>query len=279
MELETIGTQSFAAIVTGAVLAVVIPIIVAVIWKVAKKERFTSILAGAATFLLFVFILEKPLQALVVSVDHPVSRFLTANPLLLAIVLGLFPGIFEETGRLVAYKTVLKNRRNRETAVSHGIGHGGCEVMILLGMSYITYISYAAMINSGTFATLIDQMPAQADTLYALAGQLAHLSFAGIIPGFAERLFAFLFHTGASIIVFYACKDRKKLWLYPLAIVLHTALDFWAGLYSLKMINIPIAAFEAILALFGILVFAGAYILLYRKDTDPEMKINHEKAH
>ena len=79
MELEMIGTQSFAAIVTGAVLAVVIPIIVAVIWKVAKKERFTSILAGAATFLLFVFILEKPLQALVVSVDHPVSRFLTSS--------------------------------------------------------------------------------------------------------------------------------------------------------------------------------------------------------
>ncbi len=35
----------------------------------------------------------------------------------------------------------------------------------------------------------------------------------------------------------------------------------------------------AVLALFGILVFAGAYILLYRKDTDPEMKINHEEAH
>ena len=75
--------------------------------------------------------LEKPIQnvlafptAMGLS-DHAVSRFLNANPVLLALVAGLFPGLFEETGRLVAFKTVLKKRKNRETSISYGTGTGG----------------------------------------------------------------------------------------------------------------------------------------------------------
>ena len=69
--------------------------------------------------------------------DHAVSRFLNANPVLLALVAGLFPGLFEETGRLVAFNTVLKKRKNRETSISYGIGHGGFEVILILGITYI----------------------------------------------------------------------------------------------------------------------------------------------
>jgi hypothetical protein len=81
--------------------------------------------------------------------EHAVSRFLSANPVLLALVAGLFPGVFEETGRLVAFKTVLRKRRNRETSISYGIGHGGFEVILILGLTYIQYIAYAVMINTG----------------------------------------------------------------------------------------------------------------------------------
>lgn len=141
MELTTVGAKSFIAIILGMTLSFVIPIVVALIWKIKKKERTSTILVGAATFLLFALILEKPIQALVIYVDNPLSRYLNANPVLWALVVGLFPGIFEETGRLVAFRTLLKNRKNRETSISHGIGHGCFEVMYTLGVSYITYLS------------------------------------------------------------------------------------------------------------------------------------------
>ena len=51
-----------------------------------------------------------------------------------------------------------------------------------------------------------------------------------------SRVFAFSFHVGASIIVFYAARD-KKFWLYPLAILLHTVMDTVAALSIFKVIT------------------------------------------
>ena len=272
MEFAKVGTQSFVALGLGVVLSIVLPLGIALLWCKRKKEPFTTILVGAATFLLFALILEKPIQALVISADHPVSRFLNANPVWLALVAGLFPGLFEETGRLAAFKTVLKNRKNRETSISHGLGHGGFEVIVLLGVTYVTYIAYAVMINTGTFQSVVDQVAAQApdqvDALKTLAGQLASLTVADIGAALVERVFAVLFHIGASILVFYACRDRGRFWLYPLAILLHTALDFVVALAAFRVISVSTFALEAIIGALGILTFCGAYFLLYRRDTE-----------
>ncbi len=275
-EFNTVGREQFIALGLGALLAVIIPIAIALIWKFWKREKFTTILVGAATFVLFALILEKTIQnALVFPTtmglpDHAASQFINARPILWAIVLGLFPGVFEETGRLVAFKTILRNRRNRETSISYGIGHGGIEVILVLGINYITYIVYGFMINAGLFQGVIDQVaeqaPFQLDAMRALADQLAVFSFADIGVGMFERVFAFLFHVGASILVFYAARDKGRLWLYPLAILLHTALDSLAGLNMAKVIELSAPALEAIVVAFGLLTFAGAYFLLYRKD-------------
>ncbi len=279
MEFEKIGTQQIALMVFGLVLFLVVPPVIALIWTIRKKERFTTVLVGAATFLLFALILEKPIQNVLVFPaqmglpEHAASRFINARPLLWSLIVALFPGVFEETGRLVAFKTVLKKRKNRETSISHGIGHGGFEVMLVLGITFINYITYALMINSGTFQIVVEQAraiaPEQADQLAAVASQLAAFSLFDLGIGVVERIFAFLYHTGASIIVFYACKDRKRFWLYPLAIVLHTLTDGVAALCMKELISFSPWALEVFGAIFGTLTFFGAYFLLYKKDTAP----------
>lgn len=275
-EFATVGREQFIALGLGVLLAVIIPIAIALIWKFWKHEKFTTILVGAATFVLFALILEKTIQnALVFPTtmglpDHAASQFINARPILWALVLGLFPGVFEETGRFMAFKTVLRNRRNRETSISYGIGHGGIEVILVLGINYIVYIVYAVMINTGTFQGIIDQVaeqaPFQEEAIRALADQLAVFSFADIGTGMFERVFAFLFHVGASILVFYAARDKGRFWLYPLAILLHTALDSLAGLNMAKVVQLSAPALEAIVVAFGLLTFLGAYFLLYKKD-------------
>ena len=275
-EFATVGREQFIALGLGAMLTVIIPIAIALIWKFWKHEKFTTILVGAATFVLFALILEKTIQnALVFPTtmglpDHAASQFINARPILWALVLGLFPGVFEETGRFMAFKTVLRNRRNRETSISYGIGHGGIEVILVLGINYIVYIVYAVMINTGTFQGIIDQVaeqaPFQEEAIRALADQLAVFSFADIGTGMFERVFAFLFHVGASILVFYAARDKGRLWLYPLAILLHTALDSLAGLNMAKVVQLSAPALEAMVVAFGLLTFLGAYFLLYKKD-------------
>ena len=270
MEFSPVGSQAFAALGLGAVLGILLPLGIALFWVRKKHEPFKTVIVGAVIFFLFVTILEKPIQALVITGEHPVAAFLNANPVWWALVVGLFPGVFEETGRLFAFKVILKNRKNRETAISYGIGHGGMEVVMLLGVNYAAYLFYAAMINAGTFGAVVEQAaakaPAQVETLRTLAEQLAGLTLGGVGLALVERAFAFLFHLGASILVFYACRDRGRFWLYPLAIVLHTALDFIAGLTIAKAVTIPTIALEGIIGAFGVLVFCGVYFLLYRRD-------------
>ena len=286
-EFAKVGSAQIVFLLLGTVLATVVPLVIAIIWTIKKKEKFTTVLIGAATFLLFAIILEKPIQNVLVFPtqmglpDTGVSQFINARPVLWAFIVGLFPGVFEETGRFVAYKTVLKNRKNRETSISYGIGHGGFEVMFLLGTTYATYIMYAVMINTGTFGTVMDQVmakaPDQAGTVIALANQIAVFSFADLAVGVVERIFAVLFHIGASIIVFYACKEKGRLWLYPLAILLHTGLDFIAALTLAGVWNPPNWMLEGVVGGMGVLVFCGAFFLLYKKDETSRESLGFEQ--
>ncbi|MBQ3865094.1 MAG: YhfC family intramembrane metalloprotease [Clostridia bacterium] len=281
-EFGRVGTMSFVWLVLGVILWIVVPAVIAIIWKIRTKEPVTTILVGAAAFLLFALILEKPIQNILLFPtammlpEHPISRFFSARPVLLALAAGLFPGVFEETGRLVVFATVLRKRRNRETSISYGIGHGGFEVILILGMTYIQYIVYAVMINTGVFGTVVEQVAAQAPKQLAsvetVVNMLTAFSFGDLGIALAERIFAVLFHIGASILVFYACRERRRFWLYPLAIVLHTAMDFVMALSLFEVIRISPWALESIAAAAGLLVFFGAYFLLYRKDRERRIK-------
>ena len=152
---EAVSPLQFVLFALGAVFGLGMPIAAAIWWTKKTKQPLSSVLIGAAVFFVFALMLEKPLQNLLVFPTqmglskHAVSRFLAARPIAFTLVLGLFPGIFEETGRFVAFKTLLKDRRERQTAISCGIGHGGLEILLVFGLTYINNLAYAAMANSG----------------------------------------------------------------------------------------------------------------------------------
>lgn len=271
-----VETLSIVWMVVGLLIFVVVPTALSIVWIVKKKEHLSTIFVGAVTFILFVFVLEKPIQNIIAFPtamglpEHAISTFLSAHPIILSILVGLFPGIFEETGRLVAYKTVLRKRVNRETSISYGIGHGGIEVVALLGLTYLNYIIYAIMINAGLFQTVVDQVMAQAPDQIGQIDQIVELltTFSGttLMINVVERVFAVMFHIGASILVFYACREKEKFWLYPLAIILHTIVDTIGGLVIFNVISLSDWGLELIIAIFGVVVFFGSYLLLYKND-------------
>ena len=63
-------------------------------------------------------------------------------------------------------------------------------------------------------------------------------------------------------------KEKKYLWLYPLAIVIHTVLDGFMGLSLVNVITLSDWALEAIFGICAAFVFFGAYFMLYKKDKD-----------
>ena len=277
-EFGTVSTSSMLLILLLAVLGIALPLITAIIWCKKKHEPFTTVLIGAATFLLFAIIIEKPLQACVISLDSPVSQFVNARPVLWGIIVGLFPGVFEETGRFVAYKTLLRKRTQRETGLSHGIGHGGFEAMFILGITYIEYFVFAIMINQGSFYELMIEpvkdtlTPDVAEQITAIVEQITTFSAGTLGLALIDRFLAVLFHIGASIMVFYAVKDKKKWWLYPLAIIIHTVIDGLLGLQLAGVFELSNTANEIIFGAEAIAVFLGAFFLLYKKDKPKEIK-------
>ena len=278
MEFGTVSTSSMLLMLLTAVLGIALPLIAAIIWCRKKHEPFTTVLIGAATFLLFAIIIEKPLQSCVISLDSPVSQFVNARPVLWGIIVGLFPGVFEETGRFVAYKTLLRKRTQRETGLSHGIGHGGFEAMFILGITYIEYFVFAIMINSGSFYELMIEpikdtlTPDVAEQITAIVEQITTFSAGTIGLALIDRFLAVLFHIGASIMVFYAVKDKKKWWLYPLAIIIHTVIDGLLGLQLAGVFELSNTVNEIIFGAEAIAVFLGAFFLLYKKDKPREIK-------
>ena len=269
MDYGTVSNQTLVMLGIGAVIFLVVPIVIAIIWKKKKKEPFTTVIIGAAAFLLFVTV-EKVIQSFFIMDSTPMGAFINARPVLWAFTVGFFPGLFEETGRLVAFKTLLKKRQQRETSISYGLGHGGvAEVSVIMTYTMISYFAYAALINSGEIATVLEQVrelaPNQLSQIEDLIRQLTEFSAVSLVTMIIERVFAVMFHVGASIMVFYACKD-KKFWLYPLAILIHTLIDMYGGLMLANVISIPDWIFELVFAIVSSLVFFGAYFMLYRKD-------------
>ncbi|MCR5328229.1 MAG: YhfC family intramembrane metalloprotease [Saccharofermentans sp.] len=284
MEFGTVSTGSLLLILLTAVLGIALPLVAAIIWCKKKHEQFTTVLIGAATFMLFAIVIEKPLQALLIMPtslglsEHSVSAFVNANPVLWGIIVGLFPGVFEETGRFVAFKTLLRKRTQRETGLTHGIGHGGFEAMFILGITYVEYFVFGLMINMGSFFELMIEpvkdtlTPEVTEQINAIVNQITTFNAGTMGLSLLDRLIAVLFHIGASIMVFYAVKDKKKIWLYPLAIVIHTAIDGFLGLQLAGVFEMSDMANEIIFAVEALAVFFAAFFLLYKKDKPKEEK-------
>lgn len=276
MEFGTVSIPSLVLILLTAILGIALPLAAAIIWCKKKHEPFTTVLIGAATFLLFAIVIEKPLQALVIQLDSPVSQFVNARPILWGIIVGLFPGVFEETGRFVAYKTLLRKRTQRETGLSHGIGHGGFEAMFILGITYAEYFAFALMLNMGNFYELmiepaLDELtPEVTAQITAIVEQITGFNAGMLGLALIDRCIAVFFHIGASILVFYASRDKKKFWLYPLAILIHTVIDAFVGLQLAGVFQVSDYANEAIFAVVAFATFLLAYLLLYRKDKPKE---------
>ena len=276
-EFGTASTSSMLFILLTAVLGIALPLIAAIIWCKKKHEPFTTVLIGAATFLLFAIVIEKPLQAIVISFDNPVSQFVNARPVLWGIIVGRFPGGFEETGRFVAFKTVLRKRTQRETGLSHGIGHGGFEAMFILGITYLEYFAFALLLNQGLFVELLiepvkDSLSSDAIAqITAIVEQITTFTAATMGLALVDRLLAVAYHIGASIMVFYAVKDKKKRWLYPLSIIIHTVIDGFLGIQLAGVFELSNVANEIILGVEAFAVFFVAFFLLYKKDKSKEV--------
>ena len=228
----------------NALLGIAVPICLAVYLVRKHRARLTTILIGAGTFVLFALVLESIMHQLVLKGPHGAS--ILDNTLLYAIYGGLAAGIFEETGRFLSMKFLMKREPSRPLpGVAYGIGHGGAEMLIIFGITMISNLAVSLLINSGQTDAILAKVPAEATSqLQSQLDQLQTLGAGTLLTGLWERFSALILHLGLSLMVWVAVrKGGKWIWLFPAAIALHAIVDAGAvllqksaGMVSLELI-------------------------------------------
>ena len=152
-------------------------------------------------------------------------------------------GIFEETGRLFGFKVLLKKYNEKKDAIAYGIGHGGIEVIFILGISYLYFFLAICGVTVGDTATT-----------QTLLDSVKNLQVSTCCMAMLERVSAMLIHVSLSMIVFVAAREKGKFWLFPVAILMHAFMDAPAALYQIG-VPIPLLAVEVLMIVLGIVYF------------------------
>ncbi len=249
-----VDSGAITAFVVNIIICFGLPLGCILYLLIAKKRAFIPVLVGAAVFVLFQLIIRIPLIQLLAPMDWWAD--MVQHPWLYGIFLGLTAGLFEEFGRYIGYRTLLRRRSRWIDGFAFGVGHGGIEAMVLVGLANINNLVLAQMINSGQASQLSALLPA--DTVQQLVTQMTTIQPFDIYLGGFERLCAFIIQIALSILVLMAVRKRR-LWLVWLAVALHMLIDapvvimpevFGSSIYDIEIF----VAAAAVLALVFIIL-------------------------
>lgn len=234
-----------------AVLGIVIPILLGVFLNKKYQLSWIYFVIGAGVFLVFALILEQGFHYLILY--SPTGQTIQDNIWLYAVYGATAAGLFEEIGRFIGFKFILKRRSNPKLSLMVGAGHGGFEAIMVVGLSLFGNAILAIMANQGTLSSLITDPTTLNQTLEGLR-PLETMSPWFMFLGIWERLSAMTFHIVASILVFKAVKEKKLQYLLY-AFLLHFGFDFVAvmlsQIFSAVLIEISLTVLVAPMAWFG----------------------------
>lgn len=217
-----ISVSVIAALLVCGVLCIVIPAAAVVVLKLKnRKVSLLSALWGAVAFVIAVLVLEQLLHAVMLPV---VSK----NIWIYALYGAFAAAIFEETARFIVFKTVMKKKTDPVDGVMYGIGHGGIESALLVGISLVNSAIFGILVNAVGADEAVTTLGATYEQIAALRTQQAGMCFISVF----ERVITMILHVALSVWVFYAARDKRKIWLYPAALLTHAAADFPAVLFQ-----------------------------------------------
>lgn len=244
---ETVPMLTIVFMTISCLVGFIIPIaLFFYFWKKKKADIF-PFFVGCGVMLAFALILETAVHQLVFR--SSIGNIIKGNIWLYAFYGGLMAGLFEETGRFIAFKTVLRKQKDKDiNALMYGAGHGGLEAAVLLGFSMISNIVLALMINNGKISGLTSSL--SGDALAQLEAGLKTLVTTpayNFLIGSMERIFAVTLQIALSVLVWFAAKNKNRLYLYPVAILIHFFVDALAVV--LTQYSVPILAIEAVICI------------------------------
>ena len=246
-------------------LAITIPVVLIVAWKMYTKRSLVPFWVGVMVFIAFSRMLEMIPHSLFLLSSNPVSKAINGNVVLYVIYAATVAALFEETGRYLAFRFVLTKHPNKETAVTYGIGHGGIECILVLGVTYIQYYAYGQLINNGSMDKMLSAYKDSSQSVDALNQLITNIKGVTQMTCYMadlERISAMMVQVALSILVFQAVYVAGKKYMYWGAVALHFLMDVPAALYQkgvrkLLPTEIILFVYAALVLAFGVKIYQG----------------------
>ena len=164
-----IGKSSVPALIITVILMIMIPVVFFIYWrrKHAEQTNISWLIAGAIGFIVSARVLELGVHYFCIIADNPVSRFINGNTVVFVLYGIIMAGVFEECGRYIVLKTIMKKNRTRENAVLYGIGHGGIEILAVILPAMITYLVVAVVFSQGNVESALSTLNITEETASA----------------------------------------------------------------------------------------------------------------
>lgn len=231
-----VSRNSIPSLIITVVLMIAIPVIFFIYWRRKHKEqtKLSWLIAGAIGFIVSARVLELGVHYFCILADNPISRFINGNTAAFVLYGIMMAGLFEECGRYIVLKYIMKKNRTRENSVLYGIGHGGIEILAVLLPSIITFLAVAVMFSAGDTENALRTLNITEETAAAALPTVqsaAAFDYGMMAANVIERLFSMFLHIGLTVIVYYGVVNAKKMYL-PLAILLHMLMDTFPALYQ-----------------------------------------------
>lgn len=211
-----------AVCVTLAV-TLLLPLVIYLIYGVKNKGKgvWTAWLIGAAGFFVPQVVVRLPVLNLLSSSEN-FRSFAAENFVLYVFALAFTAALFETAGRYAAAK-LMGGSLTYEKGVAAGLGHGGIESMVIVGMAYVNNLILVILINTGGFDVLAGSDGGSLELAKAFLTSSKVSSF--YLAGY-ERILTMVFHLALSLLMC-CCVMRKKDFIgIGLCLVFHWGVDF-----------------------------------------------------
>ena len=252
---------SFVFMAISLIISIGVPILLAV-WVMKKfKPGFWAVLSGMIVF----FVVQIGFRIILLqlfAITEFGMAFIENNFLLYIAIASLTAGLVEEFGRYFAFRVMLKKKHEFRHGIAYGIGHGGIEAVIIVGLSFISNIVVGILINTNALALLPGM---EAELIQPTIDLMVNTPPVHFLLGGIERIFAICLHIALSVMVLHGVR-KKKIGFTLLATLIHSAVNF-AAVCLAQYVDIYLSeTFLLIVALASVLYVILMFKLFKKQD-------------
>ncbi len=249
-------------------LMIAIPIVLGIYLTRKFHFRWRLWLIGGSIFIISqIFHLpfnNYVLNPILVTLQHSITGAM--GVLVIALLLGLSSGVFEECARYGMFRWWLKDQRTWRSAVLAGAGHGGTE-SIILGV-YLMWIYINLFLVRHADLSKMGLTPDQLNIMQQQITAYWSVSWYNSLLPLVERIFTIPFHIMASVMVlqvFTRRPGKQQFGWLGLAILMHTIMNA-SSVFVASQWNVYIS--EAVLG--GLAIIDIIIIFALRQPEPPE---------